>query len=168
MINCRSTHLSLIYRSNHNLISLLKNPRKALKSVKETNKVPPKKNEETNKAHPKENDQTNKVPLKFQKLYNNDELLSKFPKEFYHKVTTNSKMSHQLYLVNEVTAAKIAQYLTHLPDPHKTLVETNPGPGILTGLLIESGVNDLRLFEGREEFLAHLEVRIIVKIYVNE
>lgn len=138
MLNCRSVHLSLISRSNHNLISLLKNPRKALKREKDPMKVSPKLRKQPD---------------------HNDELMDMFPKEFYRKTGYNTTMSNQLYLANEMIARKIAHHLTRLPDQCVPFVETNPGPGLLTGLLIDGGIKDLRLFEGREEFLTHLEVR---------
>lgn len=137
MISCRSTNLSLIMRSNHNLVSLLKNPKNALKKERETNKV------------------TQKLQT------NSEEPESIFPRVLYRNSITYSRPSHHLYLQSETTATKIAKHLTNLPDQSKTFVETNPGPGLLTRLLIQSGMTDIRLFEGRREFLNHLEVRFM-------
>lgn len=134
MINCR--HQSIILRSKHTLISLLKSPKKALK----------------NENRPKNSKQIS------QQRCDKTNLLGMFPKEFHRKTNINTKMSRHLYLDNETIAAKIAKHLTGLPDQSITFVVTNPGPGMLTDLLVKSGMKDLRLYEGREEFLAHLEV----------
>ncbi len=109
MIKCRTVpYLTLILRSNHNLISLAKTPKKV----------------------PKKEKLTIKVPQKIRQSCNNDELLSKFPKEFYRKTKTNTKMSRQLYLINKETAEKIANHLTKSSIQSVTFVETNPGPGL--------------------------------------
>lgn len=138
----RPTHLSIIFRSSHNLIALLKSPKRALRKKVVTEKP---------------------TPQKLRLAHKNDDLLSMIPAELYRKTCNNTKMSHRLYLTNEETAVKIAQHLTHLPEPDVPLVEMNPGTGVLTSLLLQGGIRDLRLFEGREEFVPHLEVRMKTK-----
>lgn len=146
MISCRYRHLSIIFRSKHSLISLLKNPKKALKKEKDTKKP----------------------PQKLRQRCNNIDLLNMLPKEFHRKTHINTKASHQLYLANETIATKIARHLTGLPDPSITFVETNPGPGMLTDLLIKSGMKDLRLFEQQQEFLTYLEVLLAEHLWLEQ
>lgn len=134
LINWRPVPLSIIFRSKHSLISLLKNPIKALK----------------NEKFPLQKETVAK------KVYKSEELPGMFPN---CKTSTNTGMARTLYLVNDETAEKIAQHLTRLPDPDITLVETNPGMGILTRLLLQGGMKDLRLFERKQEFVWYLEVR---------
>lgn len=147
MICCRPANL-LFIRSNHNLIAILKNPKCAWK--KEKNSIRAK-------------------ALQYPKGVSNNEKLNAIdiiPKQLRRRTTTNSKLSQQLYLANDLTAKKIAQHLTNLPDLSRTtFVETNPGPGLLTGCLLQSEMKDLRLFEASKEFMTHLTVRTKSKSY---
>lgn len=136
MIKCRVlSYLPLSARSNHNssLLRALKNPRRAVKMARDA------KIQQVQEAH--------ECPTP----------CSKFPKQFFRKTQVNSNYSHSLYLVNNETAAKIAQHLTKSVDLNKTFVETNPGEGLLTELLVKSGMTDLRLYEAIPEFVKDLQ-----------
>lgn len=120
------------FRTNHNLHSLLKNPRSAVKKARAAKQT----------LLPK---------------VDPDGDTNEFKKNSTRKTQVNSKESLQLYLANNKTAAKIAKHLTKSIDLNKTFVETNPGgSGLLTKLLLQSQIADLRLFEGQSEFCDNL------------
>ncbi|XP_037040482.1 dimethyladenosine transferase 2, mitochondrial isoform X2 [Bradysia coprophila] len=133
-------HLAQIFRSKHNLISFLKNPKRAVKNARAA---------ET------------KLNLSFVESMD-DGFISKFPKRITRTSQVNSLDAHHLYLVNDETATKIARHLTESVDPSKTFVETNPGLGLLTKLLVQSDITDLRLFEAHSEFSDDLQRSLYV------
>ncbi|KAG4074229.1 hypothetical protein HA402_001505 [Bradysia odoriphaga] len=133
------SHVPLIFRSNHNLISFLKNPKKAVKNARAAEtKLNTKLNQNLDESK-------------------NDSFIGKFPKTIPRKTQVNSLDAHQLYLVNDETATKIAKHLTESVDLSKTFVEANPGLGLLTNLLVQSEIADLRLFEAHSEFSDDLQ-----------
>lgn len=143
MINCRK---SLIFRS------LLKYPTRAKLKRNELNEL----FQSFLQKHPCRQIRT---LAESNEQSQNSEWLDK---EFHRKTRPNSLMSRTMYLVNVETASKISKHLTNkTSDRTPTIVETNPGPGMLTEFLVERGVTDLRLFEGREEFVAHLDDRYV-------
>lgn len=64
-----------------------------------------------------------------------------------------------LYLMTDKTAEKIADVLVKDLKPHQTLIEVNPGLGLLTKHLANRIDNDLVLYEPLEEFHRNLSVR---------
>lgn len=141
-LNCRSVdHLTLWARPKHSAKHDLMELLKKATAVKEK----------------REKKAFTKINIWKQKTRrSNDELEVKFPKTFFKATHPNKPMSHQLYLINDATAERISQHLANLPDKNTTFVETNPGLGHLTNWLLKIGLKDLRLFEGRKEFMPHL------------
>lgn len=75
-------------------------------------------------------------------------ILSCFPEKLLKK----KKNPDDLYISNEKTALTIANVLKEGLAPDKTLIEVNPGLGLLTTHLIKETPNDLLIFEPNEHF----------------
>nr|XP_018911855.1 PREDICTED: dimethyladenosine transferase 2, mitochondrial [Bemisia tabaci] len=61
------------------------------------------------------------------------------------------------YLAEEPTADKLfCHIIKHIPTTCEYVIEVNPGPGLLTEKLLNHGYQ-LRIFEGTEPFVAHME-----------
>lgn len=83
-------------------------------------------------------------------------LLDLFPDKLKRK---KQKGPEHLYLSDPATASTVAKHILTDYNGNIPIVEVNPGPGLLTKVLIKRNiVKDLRLFEVHREFLPALEV----------
>lgn len=83
------------------------------------------------------------------------ELLQKFPEKIVRKKI--SSIEH-LYIADPLGAEIISEHILKNYNKNIPFLEVNPGVGLLTELLINKGVHDLRLFEVNSEFMQSLKV----------
>lgn len=79
-------------------------------------------------------------------------------KMFPEKLLKKKKTPDDLYLASEETARKIADVLKKDLKPDATLIEVNPGLGLLTTHLINETKNDMLIFEPDEHFHPYINV----------
>lgn len=90
-----------------------------------------------------------------------ESILRTFPAKFMRK---KYRYPEHFYIADPMGARQIADHLLGEYDRHvnQPLIEVNPGPGLLTQLLHDSGrVRDLRLYEATREFIPSLRSRFV-------
>lgn len=85
------------------------------------------------------------------------DVLKRFPEEFIKRKKT---VSDGFYLACNDTARMIADALMKDLPPNRTLIEVNPGLGLVTEHLINEKPNKLVLYEPIAHFRPHLNVSI--------
>lgn len=91
-----------------------------------------------------------------------EQILEGFPPKLRNR---KHNFPETLYVAHPKAVNIIAEHLLKDHRRDKTLVEINPGLGLLTQKLIESNVEDIRLFEGTREFLPALQVMFLFLNY---
>lgn len=76
-------------------------------------------------------------------------------------LTRKIKAPEGFYIAHEESAEKIAQVLVKDLDKDQTLVEANPGLGLLTQRLIERTSNNLMLYEPAKMHHSHLQASFL-------
>lgn len=77
------------------------------------------------------------------------------------------KSPQALYLASSVTARIIADALKENLAPGQSLIEVNPGLGLISKHLVNEVDNDIQLFEPYEDFHANLLVTIRVPYAIH-
>lgn len=85
-------------------------------------------------------------------------ILKGFPEELLKK--RSKKVMQGLYISNEESARTIASTLMKGLRPDQSLMELNPGLGLLTKRLIDNTENDLLLYEPMGHFHPNLTVSL--------
>lgn len=84
-------------------------------------------------------------------------LLRSFPPKLLNR---KHNFPETLYIAHPKAVDTIAEHLLKDHSRHTTLVEINPGLGLLTDKIIESNVEDIRLYEGSRDIVPGLQVSI--------
>lgn len=114
----------------------------------------------------KKKDDPLKVPKEMSSYFSASErrfALDSFPVKLFQ---VSRKEPDGLYIASRESASLIADALKKNLKPNVTIIESNPGVGLLTKQLIDQTENDLLLFEPKENFQQELKVNII-KLVLN-
>lgn len=86
-----------------------------------------------------------------------ESIVRTFPAKFLRK---QQRSPEHFYIANPLAASQIEPLLLDGLEDNRPLIEVNPGPGLLTQRLIDSGrVRDLRLYEANRNFVPSLRNR---------
>lgn len=84
-----------------------------------------------------------------------EEILLSFPPKLLNR---KHNFPESIYIAHPKAADIIAEHLLKNHNRDTTLVEVNPGLGLLSQKLVESNVEDIRLFEGTRDLFPSLQV----------
>lgn len=99
-----------------------------------------------------------KIPKEMQTYFDEPSkrfVFDSFPSKLLQK---NRKSPDELYLANEDTAFLIADIVKRDLKSNMTIIEANPGVGLITNHLVNETENDIFLYEPKEHFHKSLNV----------
>lgn len=105
--------------------------------------------------------ETNNVPDYIKKFFASDKerkIIEKFP----YKLLKKKPSPKRLYLAHPEAQKIISEHIKKSLCKDDTILEVNPGPGVLTGELIKNDSLKMILIESMDEFVKHLEVNFIL------